>query len=120
MPLPEHARDLIKLSLKGMGQEPQYDTPDGLGFVLVHDSGLTLHLLLRAAVTKGLFRRTSRLRIALYEDDEEGRRTTHFVELMDLPKGPSDMQFLLRFTPKVVAMIRAIAHLKDAGRLLEG
>ncbi len=48
MLLPEHATALIKLSLKGLGQEPDYDSPDGLGFVLVYESGLTLYLLFRA------------------------------------------------------------------------
>lgn len=118
MNLPTHAADLIKLSLKGLGQEPDYETPQGVGFVLVHESGLTLFSLFRAVEVKTLFRRVGRLRIALYEDDPDGNKITHFVELMDLPRGPHDMQFLLRFTPKVVAMVRAIAHLKRAGRLV--
>lgn len=118
MNLPAHAAGLIKLSLKGLGQEPDYDTPQGLGFVLVHESGLTLFLLCRAVEVKALFRRVARLRIALYEDDAHRNKITHFVELMDLPRQSHDMQFLLRFTPKVVAMVRAIAHLKGGGQLL--
>ncbi len=118
MNLPIPAADLIKLSLKGLGQDPDYETPQGVGFVLVHESGLTLFLLFRAVEIKALFRRVSRLRIALYEDDPDGNKITHFVELMNLPRGPHDMQFLLMFTPKVVAMIRAIAHLRNAGGLV--
>lgn len=119
MTLPKDASDLIKLSLKGLAQDPDYETEDGLGFLLVHESGLILYLLFRTIEVKSFFRKVTRLRIALYGDTTEDKRIMHFTEIMDLPKGPSDMQFLMRFTPKVVAMIRTVAHLESAGRLLD-
>jgi hypothetical protein len=119
MALPKDARDLIKLSLKGLAQDPDYETDDGLGFLLVHESGLTLYLLLRTIEVKSFFRRVNRLRIALYGDSANDKRVMHFMEIMDLPRSASDMQFLMVFTPKVIAMIRAVAHLEGAGRLLD-
>lgn len=118
MPLPKDARDLIKLSLKGLAQDPDYETNDGLGFLLVHEPGLTLYLLLRTIEVKSFFRKVTRLRIALYGDSADDKRIMHFMEIMELPRSPSDMQFLMRFTPKVIAMVRTVAHLEGAGRLL--
>jgi hypothetical protein len=90
-----------------------------LGFLLVHESGLTLYLLFRTIEVKSFFRTVSRLRIALYGDTAGDKRVMHFMEIMDLPRGPIDMQFLMRFTPKVMAMVRTVAHLENAGRLLD-
>lgn len=88
-----------------------------MGFRLVYASGLSLTLLFRCVSEKSFFRSVPSLYIALYEE-EEGAPTLHFKETMRLPKGAIDMDFLMEFTPKVVAMTRAVAHLSSAGQLI--
>lgn len=117
--LSEFARELVRLSLSGLGQIPDIDTEAGMGFRLNYQSGLSLVLIVRGISKPGLFRSRMVIYIALYEERQgESIPTCHFKEEMRYPRGPSDMGFLLDFTPKVLAMSRTVAYLAKAGELL--
>ncbi len=119
MMLSNDARGLIKLSLKGLGQEPELDTAEGMAFQLDYESGLRLVLIFRSVRVRSLFRQVPHLYIALYEDVGTATPVSHFKETMRLPRGPGDFDFLMEFTPKVIAMTRAVANMAKAGLLLK-
>ncbi len=115
--LSNDTRRLIRLSLRGLGQDPEIDDAEGMGFQLDYESGLSLVLMFRGVLQKSFLRRVPRLYIALYQEVGEQVPVLHFRETMALPRGPSDMDFLMAFTPKIVAMTRAVADSSGAGRL---
>ena len=114
--MPQYVAQLIRLSLIRMKLEPSEAEDDIVSCSLAYENGTALSLVVMCVAKRGWFREKPVLTVSIIELDDNTRAVqVHSRETMDVPTGPDDLPFVLRFSSMVRAMALTLAATSNLG-----
>ena len=114
--MPEYVAQLVWMPLVRMKLEPTGGDDDIVTCSLVYENGAVLSLVVMCVAKRGWFREKPAITVSIVGLDDSTRAAQiHSRETIDVPTGPDDLPFVLRFSSLVRAMAWTLAATSDLG-----
>ncbi|TIQ28738.1 MAG: hypothetical protein E5X48_31000 [Mesorhizobium sp.] len=118
--MPDYVAELVKLCLTQLGLNPSDEHKDVITGPLRYQDGTELSVVVMCMAQKGWFREKPMVSVAIAKLDASMRATDIYLrEVMPVPYGPSDLQFLLALNTNIRAMAWTVAATAGLGECLE-
>ncbi|MGO4638973.1 hypothetical protein AB4Z43_11095 [Mesorhizobium sp. 2RAF45] len=118
--MPDYVAELVKLCVTQLGLNLSDEHKDVITAPLRYQDGTELSVVIMCMAQKGWFREKPMVSVAIAKLDASMRATDIYLrEVMPVPYGPSDLQFLLALNTNIRAMAWTIAATAGLGECLE-
>ncbi|TGQ88809.1 hypothetical protein EN851_25015 [Mesorhizobium sp. M8A.F.Ca.ET.208.01.1.1] len=117
--MPDYVAELVKLCLTQLGLNPSDEHKDVITAQLRYQDGTELSVVIMCMAQKGWFREKPMVSVAIAKLDASMRATDIYLrEVMPVPYGPSDLQFLLALNTNIRAMAWTVAATTRMGECI--
>ncbi|RWK60688.1 hypothetical protein [Mesorhizobium sp.] len=118
--MPDYVAELAKLCLAQLGLVPSDEHKDIITASLHYEDGTELSVIVMCLAQRSWFREKPTVAVSIAKLDASMRATEiHLQEVMPVPYGPSDLQFLLALNTNIRAMAWAVAAVGGMGECVE-
>lgn len=118
--MPDYVAELVKLCVTQLGLNPSDEHKDVITAPLRYQDGTELSVVIMCMAQKGWFREKPMVSVAIAKLEASMRATDIYLrEVMPVPYGPSDLQFLLALNTNIRVMAWTIVASAGLGEFLE-
>ncbi|MFD1987016.1 hypothetical protein ACFSOZ_31800 [Mesorhizobium newzealandense] len=117
--MPDYVVELVKLSLAQLGLDPSDEHTDIITAALRYEDGTELSVVVMCVAQRSWFREKPTVAVSIAKLDASMKATeVHLREVMPVPYGPSDLQFLLTLNNNILSMAWTIAATAGMGECI--
>jgi hypothetical protein len=117
--MPDYVAELAKLCLAQLGLVPSDEHKDIITASLRYENGTELSVIVMCLAQRNWFREKPVVTVSIARSDAGMRAPDiYFREVMPVPYGPSDLQFLLALNTNIRAMAWTVAATAGIGECI--
>ncbi|AZO72361.1 MAG: hypothetical protein E5V92_05340 [Mesorhizobium sp.] len=114
--MPNYVAELVKLCLAQLGLVPSTEHKDIITASVRYQDGTELSVVVMCLAQRNWFREKPIVAVSIAKLDASMRATNIYLrEVMPVPYGPSDLQFLLALNTNIRAMAWTVAATTEMG-----